>query len=62
VALAWLPAQGEDVAPIPGTKRVEETTAAAGVERSAEQIEKLNSLTPAAGGHHENAAMGPLGR
>jgi aryl-alcohol dehydrogenase-like predicted oxidoreductase len=55
VALAWLLAQGEDIAPIPGTKRVsrvEENTAADGVELTGEQIDKLNNLTPAAGDHH----------
>jgi aryl-alcohol dehydrogenase-like predicted oxidoreductase len=49
VALAWLLAQGEDIAPIPGTKRVsrvEENTAADGIELSAEQIKRLNDLTP----------------
>jgi aryl-alcohol dehydrogenase-like predicted oxidoreductase len=52
VALAWLLTQGDDIAPIPGTKRVarvEENTAADRVELSAEQIERLNNLTPAAG-------------
>src|SRR6187399_252615 len=52
VALAWLLAQGDDIAPIPGTKRVsrvEENTAADGIELSAEQIERLNGLTPATG-------------
>jgi aryl-alcohol dehydrogenase-like predicted oxidoreductase len=55
VALAWLLAQGEDIAPIPGTKRVsrvEENTAADAVELTGEQIDKLNHLTPAAGEHH----------
>jgi len=55
VALAWLLAQGQDIAPIPGTKRVsriEENTAADGVELTGEQIDKLNNLTPAAGEHH----------
>src|SRR6266704_3320508 len=54
VALAWLLAQGDDIAPIPGTKRgsrVEENTAADGVELSAQQIERLNNLAPAAGNH-----------
>src|SRR6187399_438193 len=52
VALAWLLAQGDEIAPIPGTKRVsrvEENTAADGIELSAEQIERLNGLTPATG-------------
>ena len=60
VALAWLLAQGDDIAPIPGTKRVsrvEENTAADGIELSAEQIERLNELTPAAGERHEEANM-----
>ncbi|HEX5367809.1 MAG TPA: aldo/keto reductase [Dehalococcoidia bacterium] len=57
IALAWLLAQGNDIAPIPGTKRVarvEENTAADGVELSATQIERLNHLTPAAGERHED--------
>ena len=60
VALAWLLAQGDDIAPIPGTKRVarvEENIAADGVELTAEQIERLNNLTPAAGEHHNEAGM-----
>ena len=47
IALAWLLTQGNDIAPIPGTKRVarvEENTAADGIELSAEQIERLNNL------------------
>jgi aryl-alcohol dehydrogenase-like predicted oxidoreductase len=60
VALAWLLAQGDDIAPIPGTKRVsrvEENTAADSVELSATQIEALNDLTPAAGDHHNEEQM-----
>ena len=44
VALAWLLAQGDDIAPIPGTKRVsrvEENTAADAIELSVEQIARL---------------------
>src|SRR6266478_1611313 len=51
IALAWLLTQGDDIAPIPGTKRVarvEENTTADSIELSAEQIERLNNLTPAA--------------
>jgi len=58
IALAWLLAQGNDIAPIPGTKRVarvEENTAADGVKLNAAQIERLNHLTPAAGERHEDA-------
>src|SRR6478752_2262107 len=60
VALAWLLAQGDDIAPIPGTKRVarvEENTAADRVELSAAQVERLNSLAPAAGARHTEANM-----
>lgn len=60
VALAWLLAKGEDIAPIPGTKhvsRVEENVAADGVQLSAEQIEKLDKLPPAAGEHHTEQQM-----
>jgi aryl-alcohol dehydrogenase-like predicted oxidoreductase len=60
VALAWLLAQGDDIAPIRGTKRVarvEENSAADGVELSAEQVEKLDNLPPAVGEHHGEAQM-----
>jgi aryl-alcohol dehydrogenase-like predicted oxidoreductase len=65
VALAWLLAQGDDIAPIPGTKRVsrvEENTAADHLELSTEQIERLNNLTPAAGERHEEAQMATIDR
>jgi aryl-alcohol dehydrogenase-like predicted oxidoreductase len=51
--------------PIPGTKRVsrvEENTAADGIELSAEQIERLNDLTAAAGERHDEANMAAVGR
>jgi aryl-alcohol dehydrogenase-like predicted oxidoreductase len=63
--LAWLLAQGDDIAPIPGTKRVsrvEENTAADGVELSAEQIAGLNDLTPATGERHNEANMSVIDR
>jgi aryl-alcohol dehydrogenase-like predicted oxidoreductase len=65
VALAWLLAQGDDVAPIPGTKRVtrvEENTAADRVELTAEQIARLNNLTPAAGERHDEGNMAVIDR
>jgi len=49
----------------PGTKRVarvEENIAADGIELTAEQIDKLNNLTPAAGDHHNEAQMQMLDR
>ncbi|BAV05014.1 aldo/keto reductase [Filimonas lacunae] len=48
VALAWLLAQGEDIAPIPGTKRVnrvEENSAADSVVLSSEQVERLKNIS-----------------
>jgi aryl-alcohol dehydrogenase-like predicted oxidoreductase len=65
IALAWLLAQGDDIAPIPGTKRVsrvEENTAADTIELSAEQIERLDNLTPAVGERHEEASMAVIDR
>ena len=65
IALAWLLAQGNDIAPIPGTKRVarvEENTAADGVELSAQQIARLNNLTPAAGERHDEGNMAVVDR
>jgi len=64
IARAWLLAQGDDIAPIPGTKRVarvEENTAADGIELSAAQIE-LNNLTPAAGERHNEGNMAVIDR
>ena len=65
VALAWLLAKGNDIAPIPGTKRVErleENVAADAVELNAEQMAKLDNLTPAAGEHHNEAQMQMIDR
>jgi len=60
VALAWLLAQGDDIAPIPGTRRVtrvEENTAADAVRLTDEQLTALGSLPPAAGDTHNEAQM-----
>jgi aryl-alcohol dehydrogenase-like predicted oxidoreductase len=65
VALAWLLAQGDDIAPIPGTKRVsrvEENTAADGIELSAELIQRLDDLAPATGERHNEANMAAVDR
>jgi aryl-alcohol dehydrogenase-like predicted oxidoreductase len=65
VALAWLLAQGDDIAPMPGTKRasrVEENMAADALELSEEQIARLNDLTPAAGERHNEASMSTIDR
>ena len=50
VALAWLLAQNEHIAPIPGTKRVkylEENAGAAAVTLSADQLAEIDSAVPA---------------
>ncbi|HEX4126339.1 MAG TPA: aldo/keto reductase [Acidimicrobiales bacterium] len=60
VALAWLLTKGDDIAPIPGTKRVsrvEENVGADHVELSPEQIGRLDRLPPAAGEHHNEQQM-----
>jgi aryl-alcohol dehydrogenase-like predicted oxidoreductase len=65
VALAWLLAQGDDIAPIPGTKRVarvEENTAADRVALSAAQVGRLNNLAPAAGERHNAGNMAVIDR
>jgi aryl-alcohol dehydrogenase-like predicted oxidoreductase len=63
ISLAWLLAQGDDIAPIPGTRRVarvEENTAADTIVLTADQIERLNNLTPAAGERHDEANMAAI--
>jgi aryl-alcohol dehydrogenase-like predicted oxidoreductase len=65
IAIAWLLAQGNDIAPIPGTKRVarvEENIAADRLALSAVQIERLNNLTPATGERHEAGNMAVIDR
>jgi aryl-alcohol dehydrogenase-like predicted oxidoreductase len=49
LALAWLLAQGEDIAPIPGTKRrtyLEENVAAADITLSREDLARLDEIAP----------------
>ncbi len=49
IALAWLLAQGDDIVPIPGTKRratMEDSVAAADVELSTDDIAELNAASP----------------
>ncbi len=50
VALAWLSAQGDDIVPIPGTKRrtyLEENVGAVDVTLSADDLDRLDDLSPA---------------
>jgi len=52
VALAWLLAQGDDIAPIPGTKRIsylEENVAADALELSAAQLATLDAVAAPVG-------------
>ncbi|MEU9605870.1 aldo/keto reductase [Streptomyces sp. NPDC048057] len=63
VALAWLLAQGEGIAPIPGTKRIdrlEENSAADGIRLTPDQITRLNNLTPASGARHAEPDMAAI--
>jgi aryl-alcohol dehydrogenase-like predicted oxidoreductase len=65
VAIAWLLAQGDDIAPIPGTKRVtrlEENAAADEVHLTADQLTRLSSLPPARGETHPEGARALLER
>ncbi|MFB7310559.1 aldo/keto reductase [Streptomyces sp. NPDC056192] len=64
-ALAWLLTRGDDIAPIPGTRRVsrvEENTAADSIGLSAAQLDRLNDLTPASGERHDEANMAAIDR
>ncbi|MGY1689939.1 aldo/keto reductase [Geodermatophilus sp. SYSU D01105] len=62
LALAWVLAQGEDVVPIPGTKRrahLEENAGAAAVELSADELARLSAIAPpgvAQGGRYADAS------
>lgn len=62
-ALAWILTRGNDIAPIPGTRRVarvEENTAADQIELSADQVARLDALEPAAGARHDDANMASI--
>jgi aryl-alcohol dehydrogenase-like predicted oxidoreductase len=68
LALAWVLAQGNDIAPIPGTKRVkylEENVGALNVRLSADELRHLDELLPlgaAAGTRYPEAMMAVVGR
>jgi aryl-alcohol dehydrogenase-like predicted oxidoreductase len=67
LALAWLLAQGEDVVPIPGTKRrvnLEQNVAACGITLSPDDLQRLEALAPKgawSGSRYADADRGPLG-
>ncbi|MFD2090490.1 aldo/keto reductase [Blastococcus deserti] len=62
LALAWVLAQGDDVVPIPGTKRrryLEENVGSAAVELSPDDLAHLDAIAPpgvAVGGRYANTA------
>jgi aryl-alcohol dehydrogenase-like predicted oxidoreductase len=68
LALAWVLAQGEDIVPIPGTKRrqyLEENVGALEVAMTAEDLERLEELAPkgaAAGARYPEAGMATVNR
>ncbi|TFD93376.1 aldo/keto reductase [Cryobacterium lactosi] len=65
VALAWLLAQGEDIAPIPGTTkipRVEENTAAVDVHLTVEQLARLDAVQAPSGQRHQESDMTTVNR
>jgi len=65
VAIAWLLAKGDDIVPIPGTKRVsrlEENVAAEHVILTADQLQRLDDLPVAVGEHHNEAQMQAIER
>jgi aryl-alcohol dehydrogenase-like predicted oxidoreductase len=61
LALAWVLAQGEALVPIPGTKRrtyLEENAAAAAIELTPEDLERIDvELPAAAGGRYDETGM-----
>jgi aryl-alcohol dehydrogenase-like predicted oxidoreductase len=61
LALAWVLAQGENMVPIPGTKRrtyLEENAAAVDVELTEEDLERIDTELPqAAGARYDEAGM-----
>ena len=68
VALAWVLAQGNDIVPIPGTKRrayLEENAAAAAMKLDAADLAKLDEIFvpgSTAGARYPAAQMGNMGR
>lgn len=68
LALAWVLAQGEDIAPIPGTKRrkyLEENVRALEVELTPEDLKRIDEVAPkgvAAGTRYPEAGMAAVNR
>jgi aryl-alcohol dehydrogenase-like predicted oxidoreductase len=66
LALAWVLAQGEDLVPIPGTKRrryLEENAAAVDLELSADDLARIDAELPqVAGARYNEAGMAAINR
>ncbi len=68
LALAWLLAQGEDIVPIPGTKRrerLEENSQAVEIELSDDELRRIEEAAPlgaAVGAHYPEALMHTVNR
>ena len=68
LALAWVLAQGEDLVPIPGTKRIaylDENIAALDIDLTADDLARIDAIFPpdaAAGDRYPAASMGSVGR
>jgi aryl-alcohol dehydrogenase-like predicted oxidoreductase len=68
LALAWVLAQGDDIVPIPGTKRrryLEENVGALDIRLTAKDLTEINSLIPlgaAAGSRYSEPGMRAINR
>jgi aryl-alcohol dehydrogenase-like predicted oxidoreductase len=66
LALAWVLAQGEDIVPIPGTKRrkyLQENAAALDVDLTAQDLARIDAeLPPVAGDRYDQAGMAAVNR
>jgi aryl-alcohol dehydrogenase-like predicted oxidoreductase len=65
LALAWVLARGDDIVPIPGTKRrryLEDNLGALTVRLTADEVARLAALQPAAGARYPSMLMGSVNR
>jgi aryl-alcohol dehydrogenase-like predicted oxidoreductase len=66
LSIAWVLARGNDIVPIPGTKRrkcLEENVGAEQVQLTREELERIDSELPrAAGDRYDRAGMSTLNR
>ena len=68
LALAWVLAQGEDIVPIPGTKRIpylEENIGALEVKLTADDLARIDAIAPkgsAAGTRYPESMMSAVNR